>query len=133
MNPSIDCIIDFATSQALPMEETIDHPDLFSPPYQAKTWTHYSDPSGVFAAGVWEAESCIEKFVAEHEEFCHIIQGSVRLTDEQGYAKTFGPGSQFTIAAGFRGLWENLGLVRKAYVIWTPPKPAEQPASLLQP
>lgn len=120
MPPGIDCVIDFATSSVSALEETIDHPDLLSPPYRARTWQHYSDPSGTFVAGVWEGGACIEKFVAEHEEFCHILQGTVRLTDEQGNAKVFGPGSQFTIAAGFRGLWENLGMVRKAYVTWAP-------------
>lgn len=118
MKLGIDSVIDFATSPATPVLETIDHPQLFSPPYQARTWTHYQDPSGAFVAGIWEAGACIEKFVAEHEEFCHILLGTVRLTDEQGQAKEFGPGSQFTIAAGFRGLWENLGTVRKAYVTW---------------
>lgn len=120
MNQSIDCIIDFAASQALPVEEVVDHPDLLSAPYRATTWTHYSTPGDAFAAGIWEAQSCIEKFVAEHEEYCHILQGSVRLTDQQGHSRTFGPGSHFTIPAGFSGLWENLGNVRKAYVIASP-------------
>lgn len=120
MQPGIEQITDFASNPIPPLEETIDHADLLSPPYQSRTWVHYSDPSGAFVAGVWEGGACIEKFVAEHEEFCHILQGTVRLTDEQGNAKTFGPGSQFTIAAGFHGLWENLGTVRKSYVTWAP-------------
>ena len=120
MRSDINCITDFATCQTSVLEEIVDHPELLSLPYRARTWAHYSDPSGAFVAGVWEGEACSERFVAEHEEFCHILQGTVRLTDAQGASRTFGPGSQFTIAAGFSGLWENLGTVRKAYVTWAP-------------
>jgi uncharacterized cupin superfamily protein len=119
MNQSIDSVIDFAHSPALPVSEQVDHPDLLSAPYRAITWTHYSNASEAFCAGIWEATACCEKFVAAHEEYCHILQGSVRLTDQQGRAKTFGPGSHFTIPAGFSGLWENLDTVRKAYVTAT--------------
>lgn len=117
MNLTIDNIIDFAHSQAQPVSELVDHPDLLSQPYRATTWTHYSTPGEAFSAGIWEAPACVEKFIAEHEEYCHIIQGSVRLTDQLGRSKTFGPGSHFTIPAGFSGIWENLATVRKAYVI----------------
>lgn len=120
MSLDIHSVTDFSACATEPLVETIDHPDLLSPPYESRTWVHYQDPSGAFVAGVWEAGSCVEKFVAEHEEFCHILLGTVRLTDEQGNTREFGPGGQFTIAAGFRGLWENLGTVRKTYVTWAP-------------
>ncbi len=48
---------------------------------------------------------------------CHILEGQVRLTDEDGTARVFGPGDSFTITRGFRGTWENLTHVRKVYFI----------------
>ena len=120
MNLNIDSVVDFAHSPIQPVSEVIDHAELLSLPYQAKIWTHYSSATGHFCAGIWEAEACSEKFVAEHEEYCHILQGNVRLTDERGESRTFGPNSHFTVPAGFTGLWENLGFVRKAFVIANP-------------
>jgi uncharacterized cupin superfamily protein len=48
---------------------------------------------------------------------CHILEGTVRLTDADGVAKTFGPGHSFVVAAGFKGTWENITPVRKVYFI----------------
>ncbi|WP_043302728.1 cupin domain-containing protein [Pseudomonas sp. GM55] len=52
----------------------------------------------------------------ECDEMCHILEGTVRLTDADGVAKTFGPGDSFVVAAaGFKGTRENITPVRKVY------------------
>lgn len=53
----------------------------------------------------------------DYDEMCHILEGTVRLTDADGVAKTFGPGDSFVVAAEFRGAWENITPVRKVYFI----------------
>ncbi|WP_137887673.1 cupin domain-containing protein [Pseudomonas sp. 2FE] len=54
----------------------------------------------------------------DYDEMCHILEGTVRLTDADGVAKTFGPGDSFVVAAaGLKGTWENITLVRKVYFI----------------
>lgn len=120
MPSNINSVINFSQSLATPINERVDHVDLLSAPYQATTWTHYSNSNETFTAGIWEAEACVEKFVASHEEYCHILEGSVRLTDDQGESRVFDTGDHFTIPSGFSGLWENIGTVRKAFVIATP-------------
>jgi uncharacterized cupin superfamily protein len=42
--------------------------------------------------------------------------GTVRLTDADGEANTFGPGDSF-VAAGIKGARENITPVRKVYFI----------------
>ena len=47
---------------------------------------------------------------------CHILEGTLRLTDADGVAKTFGPWDSFVVAAaGFKGTRENITPVRKMY------------------
>jgi uncharacterized cupin superfamily protein len=47
----------------------------------------------------------------------HILERTtLHLTDADGVAKTFGPGDSF-VAAGFKGIWENITPVRKVYFI----------------
>lgn len=49
----------------------------------------------------------------DYDKLRHILEGTVRLTDADGVAKTFGPGGSFEVAAGPKGTWENITPVRK--------------------
>ena len=51
-------------------------------------------------------------------EFVYLISGRARLTDAEGQAETFGPGSAFVIPAGFKGSWETLETLKKYYAIF---------------
>ena len=55
----------------------------------------------------------------EHE-FCLLLAGKVRLTDQDGHVDDYGMGDGFVIPMGFKGTWETLKPVRKWYVIWQP-------------
>ena len=46
-----------------------------------------------------------------------ILVGRVRLTDETNAAVGFGPGDDFVVESGFRGVWECLGRVTKIYAV----------------
>ena len=51
-------------------------------------------------------------------ELCHLLTGSVRLTDEAGQSKLYRAGDSFVIPSGFRGTWEVIEPCRKVYAIY---------------
>ena len=81
------------------------------------TRNHYG-ANGV-SAGLWDCEPGAWRiaFADGKDEFFHIISGRVRISDEAGVAREFGPGDAAVIPAGFTGLFEVLEHVRKHYVI----------------
>ncbi len=85
--------------------------------FTSTTWLHRSDDDGRFKAGFWQAEPCKIRCTHDVDEFCFILEGQVRLTDAREQSVTFGPGGAFCIGKGFDGLWENLTMVRKIFVI----------------
>jgi uncharacterized cupin superfamily protein len=117
-NPMPAQVIDFAASPVAVLQREISDPAIVEAPYQSRTWRHFSDPQKQLSAGIWEAGPHKERCACDYDEFCHILEGQVRLTDSEGASRTFGPGSSFVVAAGFVGTWENLTDVRKAYVIF---------------
>jgi hypothetical protein len=59
----------------------------------------YRDPTGAFAAGFWTHEGgTIEVDYTEHE-FCLLLAGKVRLTDQEGNVDVYGMGDGFVIPA----------------------------------
>ncbi|UZE25978.1 cupin domain-containing protein [Pseudomonas sp. B21-056] len=110
-------IVGFTHSEVTPAKDIINHSGVLSGQYASTTWMHYSDEQKGFMSGQWEAEACREQFHAEQTEFCHILSGIVRLTDEQGRMDEFKEGESFVIPVGFSGVWENVGTVKKLFVI----------------
>jgi len=84
-----------------------------------RVWDLYTDTTGQFFAGQWAADVGRWRVVydAHEEEFCLLIEGSVRLTDDTGSTLTFQAGDAFVVPGGFRGEWCNLTPVRKHYAI----------------
>lgn len=82
-------------------------------------WNHYSDPTGQFHAGVWEAGPGAWRVQYDpcEEELCVLLEGRCRITEEDGAVREFGPGATFVVPGGFRGIWENLERVRKVYAV----------------
>lgn len=113
----VEDVVSFVRSGVEPEVDTVSHPDVLSGSYKSKTWTYFSDSESGFCAGVWEAESCRESFFSEHNEYCHVLEGIVRLTDGEGNSEDYFPGESFVIPAGFSGVWENVGTVKKYFVI----------------
>jgi uncharacterized cupin superfamily protein len=111
-------IVDFATA---PSEESTWRPDLAKvlagdPLQTARNF--YADPSGQFSAGIWEGAAGRWRINYTEEEFCHLLSGTVVLTDDVGASRRFEAGASFVIPAGFTGAWENLSPARKLYVIY---------------
>ncbi len=86
----------------------------------ARVWNAFSDASGRFHAGHWQAEPGRIAVNYTETELCVLLVGRVRLTDEKNNAIGFGPGDAFVIEAGFRGTWESIGRVTKIYAILEP-------------
>ena len=47
------------------------------------------------------------------DEFMHILEGQVQITDESGASKVYGPGDMFVMPKGFNGTWRQLSPIKK--------------------
>lgn len=83
----------------------------------------YSDPSGQFHAGVWDAEPATWRVDYTEHEYCEILEGRIRLCHEDGDVREVGPGDRFVVPAGWRGTWQVLERARKVYVMFEPSPP----------
>lgn len=110
-------VIDFANRDLAPRETEISDPAVVDAPYRSHSWRHFVAPEKNAVAGIWEAGPHLERCECDYDELCHILEGTVRLTDVDGTSRTFGAGDSFVVASGFRGTWENLTTVRKVYFI----------------
>ena len=81
----------------------------------------YSDASSAFHCGVWEGGAGAWRVAYTEHEFCHMLQGRVRMRGDDGSDVTFAAGDSFVIPAGFEGIWEVLEPARKLYAIYEPP------------
>jgi len=82
------------------------------------TLNMFSDPNNEFHCGIWEGSPALWRVSYSENEFCHILQGRIQITDEAGTSITVGPGDNFVISAGFKGTWETLETAKKIYVIY---------------
>lgn len=110
-------VIAFDLAAAAPKETVVSDPALVDQPYRARSWRFFSNAGKGALAGIWEAESHLERVDCTNDELCHLLEGTVRLTDSEGNAQTFSAGDSFVVAAGFKGTWENLTPVRKVFFI----------------
>ena len=81
---------------------------------------HYSDPSACFHCGTWASTPGKWRVDYTEHEFCHLIEGCVRLTADDGTAAEFRAGDAFVVPAGFKGTWETIESARKLYAIFEP-------------
>ncbi len=71
----------------------------------------FSQAPGRQTRGSWRVR------YSEHE-FCHLLEGRVRISAEDGTRYEFLAGDSFVIPAGFAGSWEVLEDCRKLYAIY---------------
>ena len=111
------CLTSFSNASTQP---EVDHPRpdrLLTGNPKRTTWNHY-ESNGV-SSGIWECEpgSWRIAFDTDKDEFFHVMEGQIRITDEAGHFKEFGPGQACIIPGGFTGMFEVLIHVKKHYVI----------------
>lgn len=115
----IDAIISFQGAHGPP---EIDHPRpdrLRRGDPERRTWNLHTAPDERSFAGLWECDpgAWRVEIAPGQDELCTLITGRVRLTDDAGHSREFGPGDSFVLAGGFHGTWETLEAVRKVYMI----------------
>ena len=79
---------------------------------------HYADASGQFFAGDWSSTVGKWRVAYTEHEFCHLLEGRVVLTADDGREWRFGPGDAWVIPAGFSGTWETVEPATKRYAIF---------------
>lgn len=76
--------------------------------------TAYTDPSGVFTAGVWACDAGTLAIVdLAIDEACYLIEGEVIITDSNGNTERFVAGEAFLLHRGFVGTWHMPRPIRK--------------------
>jgi uncharacterized cupin superfamily protein len=101
---------------------TVDRPAperAIGPPPARTTWEAYASDAESLSIGEWACEPGQWRidFHPRRHEFFHVLEGRLRITDESGIAREFGPGDAGVIPAGFRGGFEVIEHVRKRYVM----------------
>ncbi|WP_374515379.1 cupin domain-containing protein [Niveibacterium sp.] len=112
-------LIAFSESSAEPESFSPAPERLLSGNPQQSAINHYTAAGDRLLAGEWRCEpgSWRVSYDPDEYEFCQILEGHVRLTDDAGPVREFSAGDAFVIEAGFRGVWETLTYCRKYYVI----------------
>lgn len=76
--------------------------------------TAYTDPSGVFTAGVWACDAGTLRIDdLAMDEACYLIEGEVIISDCHGNTERFVAGEAFLLHRGFVGTWHMPVPIRK--------------------
>jgi len=73
---------------------------------------------GAFACGFWEREIEDADFEMALTEVCHVIEGEIRITCDDGTVVEAGPGDILIVPQGATGRWSNLVPVRKFWATY---------------
>jgi len=112
-------IVDFRQAAAADVAP-VDAERVLSGAPVATTRNHYADASSRFFSGVWSSTPGRWRIRYTEHEFCHLIEGHVRLESAEGEVWEFRAGDAWVIPAGFVGTWETLEPARKHYAIYDP-------------
>lgn len=80
----------------------------------------YTSETGDCASGIYECTAGKWRVSYAEDEFCALIEGTVRLTSEDGHAQEFSAPDSFMIPSGYKGTWEAVTNVRKFFVVYEP-------------
>lgn len=111
-------IIDFASMSGLPERSRPAPERLVAGDPEQAVQNLFSDASNQFFAGFWESTPGIWRVRYTENEFCHLLAGRIRITDEAGTSWNFTSGASFVVPAGFNGVWEVIEPARKLYAIF---------------
>jgi uncharacterized cupin superfamily protein len=83
-----------------------------------RVWNYHSSADGHFHSGVWECGVGKWRVIFTESEFCHLLQGVIIVTGDDGSERTFRAGDAFVSPAGFAGFWDVREPARKYYAIY---------------
>lgn len=113
-------IVRIAHSTADETRTPVDPDRLLSgQPTQAVANAH-SSPDQRFHCGIWEGDIGAWRVRYSEHELCHMLEGKVRMTGDDGHETLVAAGDSFVIPAGFEGIWEVLEPARKLYAVYEP-------------
>jgi uncharacterized cupin superfamily protein len=78
----------------------------------------YTSKSEELSSGIWQCTIGKWRVSYSEDEFCTLIEGHVRLTNDKRETQEFKAPACFMIPAGYKGLWEALTPVKKFFVIY---------------
>ncbi|MDN3712741.1 cupin domain-containing protein [Paracoccus cavernae] len=113
-------VMKFGTYQAPNSEPITTDLDWWEPVEgtpSMKTWIENQTDDGKFLTGYWEATPGSYRVVYGVDEYIHMFEGKVTLTQDGEEPKTFQAGDTFYIEAGFNGIWKTEETVRKLFAI----------------
>lgn len=77
----------------------------------------YRSEDGRFTAAIWESGPGVLKTDGyPNDEFCHVLEGELVITNASGSTKQFGPGDSFVIPKGWVGTWDMKTRFKKRFV-----------------
>jgi uncharacterized protein len=79
----------------------------------------YVDATRQFTVGIWESTPCTE-YIPFYpcDEFCYLITGGIRLTQEDGTIDYFVAGQGFVVLRGTKCHYEMTGITKKFSVMF---------------
>lgn len=112
-------LIPFSQADSVPSHDRPRPERLVRGDPSRTTWEHYANPSGEVSCGVWACEVGAWRIAFDEtsDEYFHVLEGRIRITDDEGNACEFGAGEACVIPAGFTGVFEVLEPVKKHYVM----------------
>lgn len=115
----MSALIHFSDPAPIPTEDRPAADRAMGTPPRRLTTERYSAEDGALSIGEWSCEPGAWRiaFHPGRHEFFHVLSGRLRLIDDAGHAREFGPGDACVIPAGFTGVFEVLEPVTKRYVM----------------
>lgn len=113
-------LIDIAPHVPVDQDTSVAADRLIAGDPRQGVFNAYSDASGQFHSGIWEAEPATWRVDYTEHEYCEILEGRIRMQHENGDVREVGMGDRFVVPAGWRGTWQVLERARKIYVIFEP-------------
>jgi uncharacterized cupin superfamily protein len=80
--------------------------------------TLYSSKSDEFHSGIYECTAGKWNVTYNEDEFCTLLEGRVRLTNDKGETQEYNAPDSFLVPSGYQGTWEAVTPVRKFFVIY---------------
>lgn len=81
-----------------------------------RTHVLYADDQNELTVGVWESDAGAWFIETAEDEYIRVLDGEIRLTDENGQSRDYGPGDSFFVPRKFKGTWESCSPVRKIFI-----------------